>query len=174
MPARWPVAAREYAGQREYAGLGPVSWSDGRGMVSLPPVAGASHGGNGRLDGGVDPGHQGQGRARRGGSGGATRARNRSDAAHVSRTMTSDEQQVDAPLAGLASPSAVSADPPGVNDYDSFAEAYSAENEASLINAYYERPAMLALAGDVAGRGSSTPAAAPALCSRRCATGAPS
>ena len=52
----------------------------------------------------------------------------------------------------LTSPSAVSADPPGVNDYDSFAEAYSAENEASLINAYYERPAMLALAGDVAGR----------------------
>ena len=39
-----------------------------------------------------------------------------------------------------------------VNDYDSFAEAYSAENEASLLNAYYERPAMLALAGDVAGR----------------------
>ena len=38
------------------------------------------------------------------------------------------------------------------NDYDSFAEAYSAENEANLINAYYERPAMLALAGDVAGR----------------------
>jgi SAM-dependent methyltransferase len=38
------------------------------------------------------------------------------------------------------------------NDYDSFAEAYSAENEASLLNAYYERPAMLALAGDVAGR----------------------
>jgi SAM-dependent methyltransferase len=38
------------------------------------------------------------------------------------------------------------------NDYDSFAEAYSAENETGLINAYYERPAMLALAGDVAGR----------------------
>ena len=38
------------------------------------------------------------------------------------------------------------------NDYDSFAEAYSAENEISLVNAYYERPAMLALAGDVAGR----------------------
>jgi SAM-dependent methyltransferase len=53
---------------------------------------------------------------------------------------------------GLTSPSAVAADPPRVNDYDSFAEAYSAENEASLINAYYERPAMLALAGDVAGR----------------------
>ncbi|MBB4942491.1 ubiquinone/menaquinone biosynthesis C-methylase UbiE [Streptosporangium album] len=39
-----------------------------------------------------------------------------------------------------------------LNDYDSFAEAYSAENETSLINAYYERPAMLDLAGDVAGR----------------------
>ena len=39
-----------------------------------------------------------------------------------------------------------------VNDYDSFAEAYSAENETNLINAYYERPATLALAGDVAGR----------------------
>ncbi|MGW7517359.1 class I SAM-dependent methyltransferase [Streptomyces sp. NPDC054796] len=39
-----------------------------------------------------------------------------------------------------------------VNDYDSFAEAYSAENENSLVNAYYARPAMLALAGDVTGR----------------------
>lgn len=39
-----------------------------------------------------------------------------------------------------------------VNDYDSFAEAYSAENDTSLNNAYYERPATLALAGDVAGR----------------------
>jgi SAM-dependent methyltransferase len=48
--------------------------------------------------------------------------------------------------------SAPPADPAVANDYDSFAEAYSAENEASLINAYYERPAMLALAGDVAGR----------------------
>jgi ubiquinone/menaquinone biosynthesis C-methylase UbiE len=48
--------------------------------------------------------------------------------------------------------SAPPADPVVANDYDSFAEAYSAENEANLINAYYERPAMLALAGDVAGR----------------------
>jgi ubiquinone/menaquinone biosynthesis C-methylase UbiE len=40
----------------------------------------------------------------------------------------------------------------GANDYDGFAEAYSAENEANLFNAYYERPATLALAGDVAGR----------------------
>jgi SAM-dependent methyltransferase len=48
-----------------------------------------------------------------------------------------------------------SAEPAGqaaANDYDSFAEAYSAENEVSLFNAYYERPAILALAGDVAGR----------------------
>jgi SAM-dependent methyltransferase len=48
--------------------------------------------------------------------------------------------------------SADSADLPGVNDYDSFAEAYAASNENNLLNAYYERPAMLALAGDVAGR----------------------
>jgi ubiquinone/menaquinone biosynthesis C-methylase UbiE len=54
--------------------------------------------------------------------------------------------------ARLTSPSAVSADPPTVNDYDGIADGYSAENEASLVNAYYERPAMLALAGDVAGR----------------------
>jgi ubiquinone/menaquinone biosynthesis C-methylase UbiE len=39
-----------------------------------------------------------------------------------------------------------------VNDYDVFAEAYAAENETSLANAYYERPAMVALAGDVSGR----------------------
>ena len=52
----------------------------------------------------------------------------------------------------LTSPSPVSADPPRANDYDGIAEAYSAENEANLVNAYYERPAMLALAGGVAGR----------------------
>jgi SAM-dependent methyltransferase len=39
-----------------------------------------------------------------------------------------------------------------VSDYDNFAEAYSADNETNLFNAYYERPATLALAGDVAGR----------------------
>ncbi|WP_198415821.1 class I SAM-dependent methyltransferase [Cryobacterium glaciale] len=38
------------------------------------------------------------------------------------------------------------------NDYDSFAEAYSADNETNLVNGHYERPAMLALAGDVHGR----------------------
>jgi SAM-dependent methyltransferase len=52
----------------------------------------------------------------------------------------------------LVSLSADYADPPGINDYDSFAEAYTASNENNLINAYYERPAMLALAGDVTGR----------------------
>ena len=36
-------------------------------------------------------------------------------------------------------------------DYDDFAAAYSARNESSLFNAYYERPEMIRLAGDVAG-----------------------
>jgi len=44
------------------------------------------------------------------------------------------------------------AGPAAVNDYDSFAAAYSAESDAGIINAYYERPAILALAGDVTGR----------------------
>jgi SAM-dependent methyltransferase len=54
--------------------------------------------------------------------------------------------------ARLVSPPAVAADPPRLNDYDSFAEAYSADNETSLVNAYYNLPAILALAGEVAGR----------------------
>ena len=37
-------------------------------------------------------------------------------------------------------------------DYDDFAEAYSAQNETGLFNAYYNQPAVLALAGDVSGR----------------------
>jgi len=36
--------------------------------------------------------------------------------------------------------------------YDAIAAGYAAENESNLINAHYERPAMLDLAGDVAGR----------------------
>lgn len=36
-------------------------------------------------------------------------------------------------------------------DYDGFARAYSQANESNLINGHYERPAMLALAGDVDG-----------------------
>ncbi|MGV9840319.1 class I SAM-dependent methyltransferase [Nocardia niigatensis] len=47
---------------------------------------------------------------------------------------------------------ALPTDPARANDYDSFAELYTAENETNLYNAYYERPAMLELAGDVAGR----------------------
>lgn len=47
---------------------------------------------------------------------------------------------------------ALSVIPNQANDYDSLAEAYTAENETSLENAYYERPATLELAGDVAGR----------------------
>lgn len=42
--------------------------------------------------------------------------------------------------------------PAQANDYDSFAAAYSADTENNLVNAYYARPAMLALAGDVTGR----------------------
>lgn len=40
----------------------------------------------------------------------------------------------------------------GSDDYDDFAAHYDAENATSLLNAHYERPAMLALAGDVPGR----------------------
>jgi SAM-dependent methyltransferase len=36
--------------------------------------------------------------------------------------------------------------------YDAFAESYARENERGLFNAYYARPAMIDLAGDVAGR----------------------
>ena len=36
--------------------------------------------------------------------------------------------------------------------YDEFAASYAAENETNLFNRWYERPAMLGLAGDVAGR----------------------
>ncbi|MEU6074104.1 class I SAM-dependent methyltransferase [Micromonospora sp. NPDC047074] len=38
------------------------------------------------------------------------------------------------------------------SDYDNFADAYAAENESGLFNAYYERPAILRLAGNVSGR----------------------
>ena len=38
-----------------------------------------------------------------------------------------------------------------VADYDGFAAVYSAENEKSLFNAYYNRPEMIRLVGDVAG-----------------------
>ena len=44
------------------------------------------------------------------------------------------------------------ADQAVANAYDSFAEAYAAETESNLINGYYTRPAVLDLAGDVAGR----------------------
>ena len=33
------------------------------------------------------------------------------------------------------------------NHYDSFAESYSTDNESNLLNAYYERPAMIACRG---------------------------
>lgn len=37
-------------------------------------------------------------------------------------------------------------------DYDGFAAEYNADNERNLLNAHYERPAMLELVGDVTGR----------------------
>jgi ubiquinone/menaquinone biosynthesis C-methylase UbiE len=40
---------------------------------------------------------------------------------------------------------------PDVAEYDSFAAAYAAENDKNLFNAYYERPEMIRLAGDVDG-----------------------
>jgi SAM-dependent methyltransferase len=40
----------------------------------------------------------------------------------------------------------------GPSDYDEFAEAYAQQNETGLFNAWYEKPAMLRLVGDVAGR----------------------
>lgn len=36
-------------------------------------------------------------------------------------------------------------------DYDTFADAYARDNESNLLNAFYERPAMIHLAGDVEG-----------------------
>lgn len=39
----------------------------------------------------------------------------------------------------------------GATDYDGFAAAYSQANESNLLNGFYERPAMVRLAGDVDG-----------------------
>lgn len=39
-----------------------------------------------------------------------------------------------------------------MTDYDDFADAYSTDNDSNLTNGYYERPAMIDLAGHVHGR----------------------
>ena len=44
------------------------------------------------------------------------------------------------------------AEPAHAIGYDAIAEGYAAENETNLVNAHYERPAVLELAGDVTGR----------------------
>ncbi|MBF6130701.1 class I SAM-dependent methyltransferase [Nocardia brasiliensis] len=44
------------------------------------------------------------------------------------------------------------ATPARVSPYDSFAEGYTAESETGLLTAYYNRPALLDLAGEVQGR----------------------
>ncbi|MEU9835281.1 class I SAM-dependent methyltransferase [Streptosporangium sp. NPDC048047] len=74
----------------------------------------------------------------------------------------SPDEQTDTPAApAAATPSWIRAVPEesigpaeraALNDYDPIAEGYSAENETNLLNAHYERPAILDLAGDVAGR----------------------
>ena len=66
--------------------------------------------------------------------------------------MSGDHHPPGAISARLVSLSADASGQPRVNDYDAFAEAYAAANENNLVNAYYERPAVLALAGEVAGR----------------------
>jgi len=38
------------------------------------------------------------------------------------------------------------------NSYDLFAVAYTADTEDNAWNAYYERPAVLAMVGDIAGK----------------------
>ncbi len=66
--------------------------------------------------------------------------------------MPGDHNPPEGISARLVSLPADAADRSRVNDYDGFAEAYAASNENSFVNAYYERPGMLALAGEVAGR----------------------
>ena len=66
--------------------------------------------------------------------------------------MPNDDDPPRGISARLVSLPADSADPPGINDYDSIAEGYAAVNEIGFVPANYERPAMLALAGDVTGR----------------------
>jgi hypothetical protein len=56
--------------------------------------------------------------------------------------------------------------------YDSFPEAYTAETEANLLNGYYMRPAILDLAGDVAGRRILDVGCGSGPCPQHCMTGA--
>jgi SAM-dependent methyltransferase len=84
---------------------------------------------------------------------GATRIRWLSAAAPANMDRMANDQTPSGGISTrLVSFSVDSADPPGLNDYDSFAEGYTAANENNLVHAYYERPATLALAGDVAGK----------------------
>ncbi|MFC4011292.1 methyltransferase domain-containing protein [Nonomuraea purpurea] len=65
---------------------------------------------------------------------------------------TTDGPETFAPERPARSTATQRADPVQANDYDSFAEAYSAETENNIINAHWTRPAITALVGDVAGR----------------------
>ncbi|WP_321166126.1 hypothetical protein [Serinicoccus sp. CNJ-927] len=66
--------------------------------------------------------------------------------------MTSDAE----PAADTAAAAVVSWRP---DAYDDFAASYEAENVASLLNAFYARPAMVDLAATSTGAGSWTPGA---------------
>lgn len=48
-------------------------------------------------------------------------------------------------------PAAAPSNRPGAADYDAFAAAYAEENDTGLFNAWYARPELLRLAGDVNG-----------------------
>ncbi|WP_337692464.1 hypothetical protein [Ornithinimicrobium pratense] len=61
-----------------------------------------------------------------------------------------------------------------MTDYDDFARAYSNANETNLLNAWYERPAMLELGGTWTAAASSTPAAGLVPSPPPCASGVPS
>ena len=61
--------------------------------------------------------------------------------------MSNDRRSLGEFSTRLISFSADSADLPGINDYDGFATAYTVSNDNNLVNAYYERPTMLILAG---------------------------
>ena len=54
--------------------------------------------------------------------------------------MPNDHNPAGGISARLVSLPADNADPPGINDYDGFAEGYTASNETSFVHAYDERP----------------------------------
>ena len=88
--------------------------------------------------------------ARRGRAGARGRARRRRGGARAAEAH--EEGQARHAVVGRG---AVGRPRPAVtapNDYDTFARAYAAHNEGNAFNAGYERPAVLAMVGDVGGK----------------------